>query len=104
MIAWTLAWNHCGLRWTPSCESALVAIGWIAGAMPYWSIYCLYCGGYIADALLECVPAAKQLLLAYHQLFLAQPGAALACPYCNDSRARRKQDGRFSAMVGRNWS
>jgi hypothetical protein len=51
--------------------------------MPYWSIYCLYCGGYIVDALLECVPAAKQNTVAYLLLFQAQPGAALACPYCN---------------------
>ena len=24
--------------------------------MPYWSVYCVWCGGYISDALLECVP------------------------------------------------
>src|SRR5437016_4780251 len=51
--------------------------------MPYWSIYCLYCGGYIADALLECLPAANRTGPAYQLLFRAQPGAALACPYCN---------------------
>ena len=27
--------------------------------MPYWSIYCLYCHGYIADALLEMCPSHK---------------------------------------------
>ncbi len=32
--------------------------------IPYWSVYCLYCGGYIADALLECVPAAKRTMEA----------------------------------------
>jgi hypothetical protein len=51
--------------------------------MPYWSIYCLYCSGYIADALLECLPAAKRSNPAYRLLFQAQAGAALACPYCN---------------------
>jgi hypothetical protein len=50
--------------------------------MPYWSIYCLYCHGYIADALLECVPAGKRSEPAFRFLFNAQPGAALACPYC----------------------
>ena len=51
--------------------------------MPYWSIFCLYCQGYIADALLECVPASKRLDPAYRLLFHARAGAALACPYCN---------------------
>jgi hypothetical protein len=51
--------------------------------MPYWSIYCLYCQGYIADALLECLPATKRTRAGYRFLFHAQPGAALACPYCN---------------------
>ena len=51
--------------------------------MPYWSIYCLYCQGYIIDALLECVPAARQTEPGYKLLFRAKPGAALACPYCN---------------------
>lgn len=51
--------------------------------MPYWSIHCLFCGGYIADALLECVPLAKRSDPAYRTLFLARPGAAFACPYCN---------------------
>ncbi|MBY0526035.1 MAG: hypothetical protein K2R98_21755 [Gemmataceae bacterium] len=51
--------------------------------MPYWSIYCLYCRGYIADALLECLPRAKQSSAAYRLLFQTKPGAALACPYCN---------------------
>jgi hypothetical protein len=51
--------------------------------MPYWSIYCLYCGGYLVDGLLECLPAAKQNTAAFLLLFRAEPGAALACPYCN---------------------
>ncbi len=51
--------------------------------MPYWSIFCLYCHGYIADALLECIPAAKRSHVAYRLLFNAQPGAALACAYRN---------------------
>jgi hypothetical protein len=51
--------------------------------MPYWSIYCLYCNGYIVDALLECLPAANRLHPEYKLLFNAQPGGALACPYCN---------------------
>jgi hypothetical protein len=50
--------------------------------MPYWSIFCLYCQGYIADALLECVPVPKRANPAYRLLFRAQPGAALVCPYC----------------------
>jgi hypothetical protein len=51
--------------------------------MPYWSIYCLFCRGYIIDALLECLPAVQRLKPAFKRLFHAQPGAALACPYCN---------------------
>ena len=51
--------------------------------MPYWSIYCCFCQGYTADALLECVPAAKRQHPGYRWLFHAKPGAALACPYCN---------------------
>jgi hypothetical protein len=51
--------------------------------MPYWSIYCLYCNGYIVDALLECVPAGKRLQPGFKLLFNAKPGAVLACPYCN---------------------
>lgn len=51
--------------------------------MPYWSVFCLYCRGYIADALLECLPAGKRSSVAYRLLFQARPGAALACPYCS---------------------
>src|SRR5256885_2383189 len=51
--------------------------------MPYWSIYCLYCHGYISDALLECLPAEKRAHPALRMLFHTKPGAALACPYCN---------------------
>lgn len=51
--------------------------------MPYWSIYCLHCHGYFADALLECLPPEKRAHPAYRFLFNARPGAALACPYCN---------------------
>ena len=51
--------------------------------MPYWSIYCLDCRGYIADAPLECLPAAKRSVAAYRLLFQAKAGAAIACPYCN---------------------
>jgi hypothetical protein len=51
--------------------------------MPYWSIYCLYCRGYIADALLECLPAATRSAAAYRLLFQARAGAAIACPYCD---------------------
>jgi hypothetical protein len=50
--------------------------------MPYWSISCLWCQGTIVDALLECLPSAKRSDPAYRLLFYAQPGAALACPYC----------------------
>jgi hypothetical protein len=51
--------------------------------MPYWSIYCLYCRGSIADALSECLPKAQRTSAAYRLLFHARAGAALACPYCN---------------------
>ena len=51
--------------------------------MPYWSIYCLYCQGYIADALLECVPVAKRTIPSFRLLFQGRAGVALACPYCN---------------------
>lgn len=51
--------------------------------MPYWSIYCVYCQGYISDALLECVPATKRTVPAFRLLFRGLPGAAFACPYCN---------------------
>jgi len=50
--------------------------------MPYWSVYCVVCQGYIVDALLECIPAAKQAELAFRLIFGMSPGAALACPYC----------------------
>jgi hypothetical protein len=52
--------------------------------MPYWSVYCVVCGGYITDALLECIPNAKRSSAAYRLLFLNAPGAALACPYCGE--------------------
>jgi hypothetical protein len=51
--------------------------------MPYWSILCVYCFGEIVDALLECLPADQKTSAAYRLLFFRQPGAALACPYCN---------------------
>ena len=51
--------------------------------MPYWSVYCLYCLGYISDALLECIPNSKRMTQAYLLLSRARAGAALACPYCN---------------------
>jgi hypothetical protein len=51
--------------------------------MPYWSIACPLCAGYIIDALLECIPTPRKAEPAYRQLFLMRPGAALACPYCN---------------------
>jgi hypothetical protein len=44
--------------------------------MPYWSVYCLYCSGYIVDALLECVPAAKRLHPAFKLLFHAEPSTS----------------------------
>jgi hypothetical protein len=68
--------------------------------MPYWSVYCLYCQGYIVDALLECIPVAKRSVPAFRMLFNAQPGGALACPYCNgllgfddDGRPRAPEPG-----------
>jgi hypothetical protein len=50
--------------------------------MPYWSIHCVLCQGYIIDALLECVPAEKQSHPSFKLLFGMRPGAAMACPYC----------------------
>ncbi len=50
--------------------------------MPYWGIYCLYCQGYILDALLECLPSEQKSKPAYRLLYDGRPGAALACPYC----------------------
>jgi len=50
--------------------------------VPYWGVYCLWCRGYIADALLECVPRPGRAHAGYRLLFQARPGAALACPYC----------------------
>jgi hypothetical protein len=52
--------------------------------MPYWGIYCPHCLGFILDALLECLPAHQKRHAAYALLFSGKPGAALACPYCND--------------------
>ena len=52
--------------------------------MPYWSIFCIHCSGYIADALLECLPLAKQAYHSFGLLFGMHSGAALACPYCNN--------------------
>lgn len=53
------------------------------GSMPYWSIYCFHCRGYIIDALPECVPVSRRSSPAFPLLAKAHPGAALACPYCN---------------------
>jgi hypothetical protein len=39
--------------------------------------------GDIADALLECIPAARRSEPAFLLLVQARPGACLACPYCN---------------------
>lgn len=50
--------------------------------MPYWSCYCPHCRGYLADALLECVPAAVRSRPGFSKLFQMLPDAALACPYC----------------------
>src|SRR5688572_28260221 len=50
--------------------------------MPYWSIYCVFCTGFLQDALLECIPDAKRSEPAFRRLFRCEPGAALACPYC----------------------
>ena len=51
--------------------------------MPYWAIFCLYCQGYISDALLECLPPDKKLHPAFRFLFDRKPGGALVCPYCS---------------------
>jgi hypothetical protein len=52
--------------------------------MPYWSIHCISCGGYIIDALLECIPPSNRSNPAFKFLFGMRPGAALACPYCGE--------------------
>jgi hypothetical protein len=51
--------------------------------MSYWGVFCLYCRGYLADALLECIPKIKRSNPAFLLLSQAHPGAAIACPYCN---------------------
>ena len=51
--------------------------------MPYWGVYCVLCGGYLADALLKCVPLIRRSDPAFRSLFLERPGGALACPYCD---------------------
>jgi hypothetical protein len=56
----------------------------IDGIMPYWRVFCLHCRGYIADALLECIPKSKRSSPAFRLLFQTRPGAAIACPYCNN--------------------
>jgi hypothetical protein len=68
--------------------------------VPYWSIYCLWCNGYIADALLECIPMGRHADPAYLLLVQARPGAALSCPYCgrligfdDDGRPQAPQSG-----------
>jgi hypothetical protein len=38
----------------------------------------------LADALLEYIPAAMRVAVAYRLLFMAGPGAALPCPYCRE--------------------
>lgn len=43
----------------------------------------MYCQGYIADALLECVPSEQRAHPSFKLLFNARPGVAFACPYCD---------------------
>jgi hypothetical protein len=52
--------------------------------MPYWSVKCIFCSGFIADALLECVALKDQADPAFRLLYrlVPKPGAAFACPYC----------------------
>jgi hypothetical protein len=50
--------------------------------MPYWSVFCVLCRGYIADALLECLPPAKFDGPEGKLLRADSSGVALACPYC----------------------
>jgi hypothetical protein len=79
--------------------------------MPYWSIVCIYCRGFIIDALLECLPANRQKEPAYKLLFRAHSGAAFACPYCNgligfDNSGNPQPpspDGQSSATAERSW-
>jgi hypothetical protein len=56
--------------------------GGIGEAMPYWSIYCVFCSGFVQDELLECVPDRMRSEVAFRRLLKCEPGAALACPYC----------------------
>jgi hypothetical protein len=53
-------------------------------AMPYWSIRFIFCSGFIADALLECVSANDRADPVFRRLYklVPEPGAAFACPYC----------------------
>src|SRR5438874_2635983 len=82
MVSWYVGWDsrtfafimvrphQCGQRMPADCDALLE--------------YRLHlCQGFIIDALLECLPAQRRQEPAYRLLFQAQPGAALACPYCN---------------------
>ncbi len=53
--------------------------------MPYWSLFCCLCQGYIADALLECLPPEDFASPEGKLLRGMRPGAALACPYCRQA-------------------
>jgi hypothetical protein len=68
--------------------------------MPYWSIYCVFCGGYVADALLECIAGVQHGKPEFKQLFHAQPGAALCCPYCSGFLGFDDQGQVIAAMSG----
>jgi hypothetical protein len=98
--------------------------------MPYWGVFCPFCNGYIADALLECLPALMKGHPAFRLLFDAKPGAAYACPYCNaligfnddgqprvpepgwpvfrysraELEAKRQQDGQPASMSLTDWA
>jgi hypothetical protein len=67
--------------------ATLRRLSWLAPSdrapVPYWTIYYLWCSGYIADALLECIPVLSRAHRGYLLLVLARPGAALRCAYCN---------------------
>ena len=80
--------------------------------MPYWSVFCLYCGGYIADALLECLPAGKRSRRGL-SIVVPGPSGQLRWPVriatvSSDSMTTASprspgRDGRSSAMDGRSW-
>jgi hypothetical protein len=78
----SLSWLAGPVQWGSGPGRVVLSEGasCLRAAMPHWSIFCLYCQGYIADALLECIPVGQRSAPAFRPLFNGQPGGALDCP------------------------